>query len=267
MGLIPRPRACPRACWRDPCTATFLRTTGFCPHLIPSASLFIFPRAPETAEGERPQKDCPCLPKATQRPLALPRRGDRQKGECAVPIPYGNGLRPVGARPLCSSLPLGVYPGLVPSEPAAHLLIPLDRRKGSPPAKLRQAGPPATQGKAQPVMKVVNFFHVSKLGGGNQGPSAPGWSRINSGYAYALARSGPQRSGSASESATRREAPVRRGGHPASRSRGGRKVETVSSAKAAHRAGLGTAAAEGAQPRGQRQQRGPTPILPLTEMS
>lgn len=37
---------------------------------------------------------------------------------------------------------------------------------------------------------------------------------------------------------------------------GGRKVETVSSTKAAHRAGLGAAAAEGAQP-GQRQQRGP----------
>ena len=53
---------------------------------------------------------------------------------------------------------------------------------------------------------------------------------------------------------------------------GERKVETVSSAKAAHRAGLGAAAAEGAQPRGQRQQRGPTqrpatlgalPIRPL----
>lgn len=125
MGLIPQPRACPRACWRDPCTATFLRTTGFCPHLIPSASLFNFPRAPETAEGEWPQKDCPRLPKATQRPLALPRSGDGQKGECAVPIPYGNGLGPMGARPLCSSLPLGVYPGLVPSEPAAHLLNPL----------------------------------------------------------------------------------------------------------------------------------------------
>ena len=77
-------------------------------------------------------------------------------------IPYENRLGPVGMRPLCKSLPLGVCPGLVPPEPAASLLIPLDNRKGSPPAKLWQAGPPDTQAKAQPVMKVVNFFHVSK---------------------------------------------------------------------------------------------------------
>lgn len=77
-------------------------------------------------------------------------------------IPYENRLGPVGTRPLCNSFPLGVCPGPVPPEPAALLLIPLDKRKGSPSAKLQQVGPPETQAKAQPVMKVVNFFHVSK---------------------------------------------------------------------------------------------------------
>lgn len=66
-GWIPGPRACLWASWRDLCTAAFLWTTGFCLHLIPSASDIHLPMNPRLLRVSSPRRTAHVSPK--------PRRG------------------------------------------------------------------------------------------------------------------------------------------------------------------------------------------------